>query len=105
MTVAEHLHFAGDLNDLMKTMPHRQFLMWQERIKRGWNQPDRHDHYLMQIAQEVRVIFSKERDMRIVFKERPVQAEGDWAQPTPEQAALSEGSWMTAMGVTKEGGT
>lgn len=103
MTVAEHLHFAGDLNDLMRSMPHRQFLMWQERIKRKWNQPDRSDHYLMSIAQKVCNVLGGKvslEDMKIKFKSTKMRV--DQFTPTSEQAALSEGAWMTAMGVIND---
>ena len=102
MTVAEHLHYAGDLRDLMRTMSHRQFLMWQERIRREWNQPDRTDHYLMQIAQRVCNVLGGKMslgDMKIEFKEKAVTE--DWTQPSAEQVTMSQSSWMVAMGVTK----
>lgn len=105
MTVAEHLGYAGDLNDLMRAIPHRQFLMWQERIKRGWNQPTRSDHYLMQIAQNIcNVLGGKVSldEMQISFKSELSSKSQDWTNPSPEQTALSQGAWLTVMGVTSD---
>ena len=35
-------------------MTHRQFRAWQAWLARQWDEPDRTDHYLMQVAAEVR---------------------------------------------------
>ena len=35
-------------------MTHRQFLAWNAWLAEQWNQPDRTDHYLAQVACEVR---------------------------------------------------
>lgn len=34
-------------------MTHRQYLMWQLWLGQQWNEPDRHDHYSMRIAEEL----------------------------------------------------
>jgi hypothetical protein len=46
-------HLKKTLNELMGwdgPMTHRQFAAWQWWLLEQWNQPDRHDHYLMSVA-------------------------------------------------------
>ena len=52
-----HFRLAHDLgiqlHELMDwpgPMTHRQYLAWQEWLQLQWNEPDRHDWYLMKIA-------------------------------------------------------
>jgi len=40
-------------------MTYREYLTYLADYGEEWNQPDRHDHYLMQIAAEIRSIFNK----------------------------------------------
>lgn len=39
---------------ILKTWTHRQFQVALEWIEREWNEPSRTDHYLMQLAAEIR---------------------------------------------------
>lgn len=43
----------------MKSMSHREYLTRLAWIEENWNDPDRSDYYLMQIAQEIRKVMSK----------------------------------------------
>lgn len=38
----------------MREITHREYLTWMERFEQEWNEPDRHDYYLMQVAYEAR---------------------------------------------------
>ena len=42
------------LDECMTKHTHRQYLAWLAWLDDQWNKPDRRDHYLMQIACEVR---------------------------------------------------
>lgn len=107
MRLASHLHYAGDLTDLMRRIPHRQFEMWMEWLDQQWNKPDRTDHYLMQLATIVNGMFNEARDMKIKFTFEAPKSPNDWKRPTPEQIAASEAAWTAAIaGSTKKtGGT
>lgn len=60
----------------MRRHTHRELKVWLEYLKEQYNQPDRTDHYLMQLAAEVRrgnVKHPKEvkaEDFKITFKFR-----------------------------------
>jgi hypothetical protein len=51
LALASHLHLP--LTECLRETTYRQYLYWQRWLQRQWNEPDRHDHYLMQIAQVV----------------------------------------------------
>lgn len=41
------------VEECMQRMRHREYLMWQARLKRQWNTPNRTDFYLMQLARAI----------------------------------------------------
>lgn len=43
----------------MRSNTWTELLMWQEWRRRQWNRPSRSDHYLMQIAMQVRRVLAK----------------------------------------------
>jgi hypothetical protein len=43
----------------MERSSHREYLLWKRHFKDEWNHPNRTDHYLMQIAREVKRVLSK----------------------------------------------
>ena len=70
--------------ECMDRVSNREFLSWQEWWKDQWNEPDRHDWYLMQIASTLVKLKSKNPEeiktswykMPFTFKEStPPQAE------------------------------
>lgn len=62
-----HLH---DVMGWRPPMTHRQFVAWQDWLGRQWNEPTRSDHYLMQIAAEVRrVNLAKAEDQKSITLE------------------------------------
>lgn len=61
------------LEECIRKHTYRQMLTWMAYLGEEWNQPDRSDHYLMQIAMEVRRVLHKNPssvkldDMKIPF--------------------------------------
>lgn len=47
------------LRECMAAHTHREYLMWMAWRQLEWNRPSRTDHYLMQIALEVRRVLAK----------------------------------------------
>jgi|TARA_R110000824_G_scaffold89320_1_gene219036 hypothetical protein len=52
----------------MERVSHREYKIWMRHFKEELNQPSRSDHYLMQIAQEVKRVLSK-RPTKIKMKD------------------------------------
>ena len=40
--------------ECLERISHREYKLWLQLFEAEWNEPNRSDHYLMQIAQEVR---------------------------------------------------
>lgn len=61
-------------------MTYLQMLVWLEWLKSEWNEPDRTDHYLMQIAAYVKASSTGKsvdlNSMRIPFKQKSSEAVG-----------------------------
>lgn len=53
MRVAQAFGVSGPLHETIGQWSHREFETRYEWLKEQWNEPDRTDHYLMQIAQRV----------------------------------------------------
>jgi hypothetical protein len=78
--------------------------LWEALWAAEWNEPDRHDHYLMQIAAEVRRTLMKKpgdpldvNDFKVKFKTGTASAKGP--PLTPEQKlAVSKAAWLGAVG-------
>lgn len=51
--LASHLHMS--LDECMQKHTKRQKDAWLKWLRAQWNEPSRTDHYLMQIAQEIRM--------------------------------------------------
>jgi len=58
----EHLHYAGSIKSFMKLIPIAEYRMWLARIDELWEQPDRHDHYLMAIRSDMASMFGSSPD-------------------------------------------
>lgn len=50
--LAEHL--SVPLNTVLFDTTHRQFKSWMHRLEQRWNEPTITEHYLMQVAAEIR---------------------------------------------------
>lgn len=81
-------------------MTHRQWLGWQAWLRDQWNQPDRHDHYLMSIAWEVRnVLASKPQPFRSADYQLEWKEKGKESPMTIEQeTAYQKARWFAATG-------
>lgn len=92
-------------------LTHRQWVAWTERRRRRWNEPDRTDHYLMQIGAEVRAtrgMFARNPpsirldDLRIPFSFKVDR------EPTPEEvreaSERAKGIWLGIASASKGGG-
>lgn len=75
-------------------MTHRQFMAWQEWLEGEWNRPSRTDHYLMQIAFDVRRANVKHPE-RVKFDHMRLEF-GEPKPPavTTQSIALSKQSWL-----------
>lgn len=95
-------------------LTHRQFLAWQEWLNLQWNEPDRTDHYLMQVSYDIRRVNAKNpsrvkyKDTRITFKDTRATAQeqktNDTGEPVNEQgltkeqvSAISKARWFGMM--------
>lgn len=86
---------------------HRQFLGWQEwrDSLQYWNSPDRHDHYLMQVAREVYYVLASKRDgslndFRIVFKDPEPQVVMTKEERLRAETKLTKQAWGARLGIT-----
>lgn len=81
---------------------HRQYEMWQLWLDQQWNKPSRTDHYLMQIAMEVRrpnVKGSKNLKMKDFVIKFTSQDGRVGSKLSKEQAtAFSKAKWLSAFG-------
>lgn len=83
-------------------MTHREFLTWEVWLDAEWSHPSRSDHYMMQVATEVRRVLSKNpngikiKDFRLTFgesgeRERKKISEKELAEQTKQ-------SWAAYLG-------
>lgn len=70
-------------------MSDREFRRWETYFAQRWNEPDRSDHYLMQIAQEIAISrLSKHvplEDMKIPFGQEEAKDEIPVSEMTEEE--------------------
>jgi hypothetical protein len=68
---------------------HRQFLVWQAWLEKEWNNPNRADHYAMQIATTIASQGLKEgipiHQGKIPFQFKKVEVDGNTSQETRVQ--------------------
>jgi hypothetical protein len=85
----------------MQRISHREFLLWCDYLDEEWNTPSRSDHYLMQIAQEVRRVLSKKPN-KIKLKEflfKFTRSSEKERQKPEEQKAI----FNSILGIQKDG--
>jgi hypothetical protein len=85
---------------------HRQYNAWQEYLDQEWNEPNRTDHYLMQVAELVlrpyleKGVRVKLDDFKIPFRLRrgatPVNRD-EVIQSKKRLAEISEHTWIGAV--------
>lgn len=74
----------------MRQTSNREYQAWTEWLDRQWNEPDRTDHYLMQVAREVAYTHVNPRKvgkMKITFEKQAVGPEPVPKKMTRKQAA------------------
>lgn len=82
-------------------MTHRQYQAWQAWLDMDMDQPDRHDHYLMGVACEVRRTRAENPnevqpgDLRLEFQPRE-QAEKEVS--VEEATRMARGRWAAVLG-------
>lgn len=95
------------LSVCMKSHTFRQYEVWVAFMDEQWNRPDRGDHYLMQIAAEVRRSYTtkptqvKESKFKIEFEAKTK----DKPKPMTDQQkaaanAIAKARWMGAVGIS-----
>ncbi len=92
--LAEHLKFVGPLDLLIELIPYRDFKMWVVRMDELWNTPDRHDYYIMQLAQTVHGLFSKQEPLDRFKLKFGIRGSVDPTNKTPAYVEYSKQMWM-----------
>jgi hypothetical protein len=49
------------LHECMEKISSREFVLWEQYLREELNKPNRTDHYIMQISQDIRGLFQKKR--------------------------------------------
>lgn len=82
-------------------MTHREYLTRLAWLERDMSEPSRTDHYLMQIAQEIRRVLSK-RPNAIKMEHFKIQFKREKPMTPEERMASSKRSWFGLLGMKKE---
>lgn len=86
----------------MDRLTHREFLTWGEWFKQQWNEPNRSDHYLMQIACEiVRVNLKKGAAQKLKLSQFLLPFKwimGGQAVSPEEAARQAKRTWIARLG-------
>jgi hypothetical protein len=91
------------LGECLRRNTHREYLLWEALWAAEWDEPDRHDHYLMRVAAEVRRTLMKKPgdpidldDFKVKFKQAGA---GEGSALTPGQRlAVSKAAWLGVVG-------
>lgn len=87
----------------MRGHSHRQHLTWLAWLDLQWDQPDRSDYYLMQIAREVRRVLHKHpekvttEDFKIGFERKDDKPKPPDPQHLANVSAISKAIWASRM--------
>lgn len=76
-------------------MTHRQFVVWQLWLSEQWNEPDRSDYYMMQIAHIVASIVSKKK---VKFEQFRLKFRSGVGRKVRTDARTSKAIWLSAFG-------
>lgn len=84
----------------MERISYRQYSTWIAWLDQQWNKPDRSDHYMMQVAAEVRRVLSK-KPQSIKLGHFLLKFEFVPPRPTTSKQALaaSKAKWFAAVGM------
>lgn len=98
--------FGQDPWEIQLRWTHRQFMVALQWLRDQWENPDRTDYYLMQIAAEVRRGNAKNprsvdaNDFKMKFRESGRSRRYSRRNLTREQAAsISKATWMMRLGM------
>lgn len=97
------------LGEYLVRVTHREHRLWVEWLSEQWNEPERSDWYLMQIAAEIRQFrygFSKHpqavklKDMKLPFKTKMEVAAAEQNKELSEREMQRiETAWMARLGL------
>lgn len=87
-------------------MTHRQFFIWQVHLANQWNRPDRHDHYQMRTALEIRRCAMAKKggkapgmeDYRLEFIPKKMETPQEKADKEAKKIAASKAAWAGFLG-------
>lgn len=91
------------LRACMREHTHREFRTWMAWLERQWNEPDRADHYRMQIAQEVCRVLAKNKasitlgKFKIPFgwvKKKEKEKEKSKSEMLEQKTSQAKSRWM-----------
>lgn len=88
-------------------MTHRQFLVWSAWLDEQWNRPDRTDHYLMQVAAEVRRGNAGKKARQVKMQHFLLEFKQVQKEKRKETAAEAKARWLNVVGYKepiKDGG-
>lgn len=84
----------GTLDELAKSMTHREYLTRMAAIESEWDEPSRTDHYLMQIAYYIVAANSEKKDQkRIKFDSFKMTFTDEREEGKPLSAEASKTMW------------
>lgn len=89
----------------MEKHTNREYNLWMAYLESQWNRPNRTDNYLMQIAQEIRRVLSKNPGAIKAdgFKLKFEVTEAEEPIPPQEKADRSRSVWLGSVGVKHDG--
>lgn len=94
------------LRACMREHTHREYRTWTAWLQKQWNEPDRSDYYLMQIAREIRYVLSKKKMPKTLemFKLPFGWTKKAKAKPMTEKQKVSQAKsrWFGMLGVKRE---
>lgn len=95
------------LSECKKEHTHREYLAWQAWLDGEQDRPDSTQHYLMQIAMEVRRVLSKNpnsiklNDFKLSFKRKGEKTTGSLGYTKEQATAWAKARWMGLTGLLK----
>lgn len=98
------------LSRCLEEVSYREYLLWMAWLDKQWNQPDRSDHYLMQVSRDIARVLSKHpgriqtKDFKIEFERdgKPLAGEVKPEISLEEAAARSKAVWRFRLKAIRE---
>jgi len=101
-------HLGKSCQEVWDKLTHRQYRTLAAWLDEQWNHPTRSDHYLMQIAQEVRRVLAKDKreikleHFKLPFKRAEKRAPEDPATKKARITAWSKARWFGILGIKEK---